>query len=336
MDKEFLSPEYFRESFVESSIYRNLPSPKDGQILPADIKPPIDSLGQLNILHGGPLSNRYVFVVCFRNIGNKLKRCLKSICRQAGHYDYGVVLVDDASSDSSALSAVSALDENDIPYVLVANENRKYFTRNLYNAVNLLVEDPETVVIELDGDDYLEDVDVLGILNEAYELGALKTFGSFRCIPENSEQANHIDMFRTVPRLNDTGSPWDLDACVSWLHLKTYRKKLFMKVPLVYFWEKGGGGWLKMAEDLVVHPKMVELAMYRTAFIEDVLYVYDVSGEDHDLEKSDRVEYILNKLHRRPYGSFIYQCLRTMAKKRRRVTNGVLHSSRTEAGAGGR
>lgn len=330
MDKSILAPDTFRDSIVNSSIYQALPSPKAGRILSVDNRPPVDTLDRLNIVRGRPLSNDWVFVVCFRNVGWKLTRCIESILAQNRCHDFGIVLVDDASGDSAASQVEMVLEEEGIPYVLVVNPERRYFTRNLYNAVNLLIGNDESVIIELDGDDYLEDTDVLGVLAEAYGLGAIKTFGRFRCVPEDSGFADSVASCFTSGPVNDMTRPWDLDACVAWAHLKSYKKQLFMKVPLVYFWERQGGNWLRMAEDLVVHPKMVELARYRTAYIEDVLYVYDVSGEQHDRADPEQARYLLENLYKLPYGRFIHDCRRRLRKSDARDCGKLLASAERE------
>jgi len=319
MDKSVFSTERFRVDIIKSGIYRSLPSPTGMRMLAADQKPPIDTVADINMVQGQPLSNEYIFVVCFRNVGRKLKRCIESICNQKRCHDYGVILIDDASNDGAVYDALSLLEQHALPQVIVVNDERKYFTRNLYNAVNLLIDNDESVVVEIDGDDYLEDTDVLGILSEAYELGAIKTFGSFRCIAEDDDAADAVESYRLMEKVNDMSRPWDLDACISWIHLKTYRKNLFMKVPLVYFWEKTGANWLKMAEDMAIHPKMVEIARYRTAYIADVLYVYDISGEQHDIVDANRADYLVKSLYKLPYGTFIHQCRQQLRESQKQL-----------------
>lgn len=308
LDKRPFSYSEFRQQLVNSTIYQSLPKSSDGTLVTTKIAAKVDTLDDLNLIAGEPLANAYVFVICFRNIEDKLVRCVESICKQNIDFDFGVVLVDDCSDRGVNVAVFDLLAEHNIPFAHVVNKQRKYFTRNLYNAVNFLVSNDNSVIIELDGDDYLEDTDVLKRLEEEYSSGAEKTFGSCRCVPKGTAIARSVEAYKELDEHDDISQPWNLDVCLSWLHLKTYTRELFRRVPLNYFLERGGARWLRMGEDLVIHPKMIELAGPNTRFIEDVLYVYDVSGGGHDIQQSKHAVYLTEKLFRTPIGSYIAEC----------------------------
>lgn len=306
MDKRPFSYEYFRDSFINSSIYQALPGPGQAHALGLQASAPIDRRDTLNFRHGETLSNPYVFVVAFRNQAENILRCLRSIVENHTGHDYGVIVIDDASSDDGLALAARFLEEAGIEFVAISNTTRKYYTRNLYNAVHVVCDNDETVVIEIDGDDRLEDRDVLSVLDHYYRKGALKTVGRFRVDPGEDEFPGSA--FVNDPRLAelfDTSIPWNLDQCFSWMHLKTFKRKLFRAVPLVYFLERGGEQWLQAAEDLCVHPKMVELAPDRTVFIDEILYVYNFSGHDHEILKAQHAAYVTASLYRMPRGSHL-------------------------------
>ena len=269
----------------------------------------VDTLGDLHLVRGEPLETDYVFVVAFRNQAAKIARCLRSILNlpREGR-SFGFVVIDDASSDGSLHACLKVLEGVGLPHTVVSNPDRRYYTRNLYNAVHLLTVRPEAVVIEVDGDDYLPAKDILGILDRHYRRGALKTFGSF-----SSESP--VNVFGHVGS-PDPRFPWDLDRCTSWMHLKSFRKLLFEQVPLDYFFEQDSDHWLKMGEDLVVHPKMMELAGERAIFLSEVLYCYDFSGPDHDNKSPEHAAYILHKLYRIPVGSWMRELPR-LARQRK-------------------
>jgi glycosyltransferase involved in cell wall biosynthesis len=302
IDKTRYRVEYFRQSFVDSVVYRNLPVLGGSRRRPG-LK--IDTRKELNIVRGQPLSTDFMFVICFRNQQNKILRCLKSVVRQcAGRYDAGVALIDDASADNGLQTAMEYLEASKVRFVAVQNLDRKLFTRNLYNANVHLATRADTVLIEVDGDDYLEDADVLGILSRHYSKGARKTFGSFRMAPGSK----HFPGFEVVDNphvVTDVANAWNLDFCYPWMHLKTYRRELFLDVPLDYFLERNGGAWLKTAEDLSSHPMMMALAGRSVHFIRDILYVYDFSGSDHELHEDDRPDYIVSNFYRVPSGTFM-------------------------------
>lgn len=306
MGKQALSYDNFRNDFINSSIYKSLPAVSSVVETSFQTVGRVDKLEDLNLIEGVPLSCRYIFIICFRNIDGKLMRCIESICRQNHGFDFGVVVVDDCSDSSVSPLVFQEMKKRNVPFVFVANKSRKYFTRNLYNAVNLLSTDDDSIIIEVDGDDYLEQIDVLQVLHRYYKHGAEKTFGSFRQVSD-AVNSNFGDTDEIHTRI-DTRQPWNLDVCTSWLHLKTYRRELFRKVPLPYFLERGSSEWLRLGEDMVVHPKMIELSDGRAAYVADTLYVYDVSGDEHDVLSADHAWYVTERLHRSPTGRFIAQC----------------------------
>ena len=138
---------------------------------------------------------------------------------------------------------------------------------------------------------------VLKRVDRAYGSGAVRTIGSFEI-----DDSEHY--FFGEPKANFT-QPWDFDECTSWMHLKTYKKWLFEKVPLPYFKERGTDLWLKMGEDMVVHPKMIELAGVGNRYIPEALYVYDYSGDSHDCKAPDQALYKIEKLYRLPRGEYL-------------------------------
>lgn len=262
----------------------------------------VDELSDLNIVHGGPLDCDFVLVVGYRNQETKIERCLCSILDMPTKVQsWGVVVIDDASSDGSLEVVKSVLAKSEIPSTLVSNVERRFYTRNLYNAVNLLVVHDHTVVLEIDGDDYLPHKDVLAILSNSYSKGALRTFGSFAVTEDSQYDENELP--------HDGRQPWDLNRCCCWMPLRSFRKSLFQRVPLSYFLEQDSLQWLRMGEDLVVHPKMMELAAEHNVFVPEALYYYDYSGADHDNKNVEHSRYILSKLYRIPKGTWI-NCLK--------------------------
>jgi len=237
----------------------------------------LDSLNDINIILGKPLSNKYVFVVNFRNQRSKIFRCIESILEQDRKYDFGIAITDDCSGDGSLDVILDLLDRSGIDYIVTQTIERKYSARNLYNAVHLLVTNPESVIIEVDGDDFLYSNKVLNTLDGHYNIGTLKTFGNFITFPVNWEE-----MENNTKRI-DSSVPWNQGKCSSWLPLRSFKKHLFDSVELPYFLDRRDMTWLKVADDASINPRMMELAGDKIVFIKDKLYGYDVSGEEHDV-----------------------------------------------------
>ena len=64
-------------------------------------------------------------------------------------------------------------------------------------------------------------------------------------------------------------------------------------IEIDYFLERKSKEWLTDRHDSIIHSKLIELAGDKTAFIEDILYSYDVSGDNHDHEGDDNGKEIL-------------------------------------------
>lgn len=237
----------------------------------------IDELSDINIISGKPLKNKYVFVVNFRNQQEKILRCIDSIANQNKTYDFGIAVTDDCSEDNSIQIVLEKLKNSDIDHIITQTKERKYSAKNLYNAVHLLIDNSETVVIEVDGDDFLYSNKVLETIDPYYKQGFIKTFGNFITYPdkweEMEENTRHIDITM----------PWHQGKCSAWLPLRTFKKHLFEEVELDYFLDKRDKTWLKVADDASINPRMMELAKGKVQFIDDHLYAYDVSGTEHDV-----------------------------------------------------
>ena len=82
---------------------------------------------------------------------------------------------------------------------------------------------------------------------------------------------------------HDIKLPWHQGKCSSWLPLRTYKKHIFDKIEIDYFLDRRDKSWLKVADDASINPRMIELIDGKIKYIEDPLYIYDVSGEEHDI-----------------------------------------------------
>lgn len=257
----------------------------------------IDTLGTLNILHGEPLKNRFIFSICFRNQEDKIVRALDSILAQEGDFDFGIAIVDDGSEDRSADIILERLLPADVDFMLVKNKKRRYAARNFYNVAHLMtVANEESILIELDGDDFLSGTKVLKRLDQEYRKGYLKTCGSFSIYPEIKEgDAASQELFDKQISI-DFSRPWNLTTCTSWLPLRSCNLNLLRNVEIDYFLERESSEWLKERHDAITQSRIIELAgADKCSFIKDELYVYDLSGQDHDHGSTEEFDY--NKAH---------------------------------------
>jgi|GEM_PF-5707496 len=249
-----------------------------------------DSIEDLNIVYGRPLSNEFVISILYRNAGGKLLRAIESVLKQRGRHDVGIALLDDCSTDESLQPALALLTDSGIDCVVVQNQERKYAAKNYYNVIHSLTNNDASILIDLDGDDYLNpNLPVFDTLKTYYkDETTLKSIGSYLLFSDSSaEELNNNEFFQSMSYFaqdHDLAlkTPWNLAQCPSWKHLRTTRRQLLRAVELEYFMERSKSKWLRMEHDISVHSRAIELSGGKVALIHDKLYVYDISGDNHD------------------------------------------------------
>ena len=249
----------------------------------------IDSVQDLNIILGKPLHNNYILSVCFRNQESKIIRCIESLVSQAGNYDFGVSIISDCSTDNSVNLVLDFFQNVKLDVCVVDNKDRKYAARNLYNVAHSIVTNDESVIIEVDGDDFLAGDHVIHTIDTYYKKGALKTNGSFKFYPEE-QSAAPIDYSTKF----DTARPWSYEYCTSWVPLRTVKRQLICQLEVDYFLEKKSKQWLREADDSATQPRMIELAKDKFMFVKEILYCYDRTGMDHETMMDSSGEEIFN------------------------------------------
>ena len=103
---------------------------------------------------------------------------LASILNQT-YTNYKVTYIDDASIDSTYEKVKEIVGE--LPnWNVIKNSENKGAMYNYFHNLNSYIEDPEEIVIHLDGDNWLYDETVLEKLNTFYnEKGCWMTYGGF-------------------------------------------------------------------------------------------------------------------------------------------------------------
>ncbi|MNJ56993.1 hypothetical protein D3C77_525640 [compost metagenome] len=145
--------------------------------------------------------------------------------------------------------------------------------------MHLLVENDDSYIIELDGDDYLYTDNVLSILHSAIEKGALKTRGNL--VVDNGVQIKR-GLFEKEKNSDDFSKPRNLSKCAGWYHLRMTQRSILKRVEIEHFLERNKGKWLIFTHDASVHSRAIELSKGRIVSIEEELYAYDLTGNNHD------------------------------------------------------
>ena len=207
------------------------------------------------------------FVVCVWNAEKYVKNCIRTLKSQKDT-DFKVYLIDDVSSDST-VDTIKSLIEGDERFNLIVNTEKKFKLKNLDELISTF--DDEDIVIELDGDDFLLNPDVVGDIRQIYsDKKVWLTNGSFMYSngdPGFSAKCNPETVRRDVFRFS---------------HLRTWKTFLWKSIPKSYL-KDDNGEYFKSAADVAYAFSLLELAgeeNYR--FLPKLYYVYNAESPYND------------------------------------------------------
>lgn len=207
------------------------------------------------------------FVVCVWNAEKYIENCIRSLKSQQDK-DFRVFIIDDVSSDKT-VEIVKSLILDDNRFNLTVNTEKKFKLKNLDELIPTF--EDEDIVIELDGDDFLHNTEVVSDIREIYLQGNVwLTNGSFvyssgyrgfssKCNPNTVRR----DPFR-------------------FSHLRTWKTFLWNSIPKDYL-KDDSGEYFKSAGDVAYTFSLLELAgeeNYR--FLPKLYYVYNEQSPYND------------------------------------------------------
>lgn len=107
-------------------------------------------------------------ITCFWNVEDYVAKCIESIKKQ-NMTEYKVFLVDDLSTDKT-VEVIEKLISEDDRFVLIKNTEKKFKLKNMDELLrNDNLFDDEDIIVELDGDDWFYDENVLEFIKNKYE-----------------------------------------------------------------------------------------------------------------------------------------------------------------------
>ena len=238
------------------------------------------------------MEQHFTIVIPAYNCEKWVKKNLNSALKQ-DYSNYEVLYIDDASTDKTLSIAKKMLDDSDTISRLISNKENKKALFNLVSAIKSSRDD--TIILALDGDDWLANKGVLKRLNQIYSEDTWITSGSYIDNVQHTISRPIIeDGFwgKNIRKLQ-----WTLS------HLRTFRKSLFMKIKHKDMLD-ADGQYFKFTWDRVIMYPMVEMAG-REHFkpINEVLYVYNRANpisvdRVHRMEQL-RIHYVLRD--KQPY-----------------------------------
>ena len=216
----------------------------------------------------------FAIVVASYNNKNWYQKNLDSIFSQ-NYPNYRLIYVDDASEDGTATLVreyVIKKGQEDRT-TIISNDTRLFAMANFYKAIWLC--SPEEIVVELDGDDWFANENVLAYLNEVYaDPEVWVTYGQFQFYPCGSPGWSSQLPFHVIENNAYREHNWITT------HLRTYYACLFHQIEKQDFYLDGT--FVETAGDLARLFPILEMAGWHSRFIPYVLYIYNIATGIND------------------------------------------------------
>lgn len=222
------------------------------------------------------MTNHFKIIVPLYNVEKWVKYCVNSIRKQT-HRDFQCVIVDDASTDNSS-NEIKKYIANDDRFSLIINKQNVGALENIYKAILHSQPSDEDVIVNLDGDDWFANADVLSTLCKYYNNDCWMTYGSHVDYPSGNRSKfctgpvpDHI-----IKNNSYRQSPWMTSA------LRTFKYKLWKNIDVDDLKNKDGN-FYEAAWDLAYMFPMLEMAGPKAKFVKEIVYVYN--HHDHNDHK---------------------------------------------------
>jgi len=225
--------------------------------------------------------HHFFIVSCSYNPDKAAIKCLQSVYNQK--YPKNLIthlFIDDVSSDNSEALITDWLKlhpDNSVNYI--RNKEHKGGT---YNTIWGFRRAPsESIVLELNGDDWLPDDRVLPFLNKVYlNTNVWMTYNTFK-----HHNGRIPKTLKPVPKkVLRNNSYRDYFRWIS-SHLHSFRQQLFTHIRKESFIDPDTGKFWESADDQAIYLCMLELAGRHSCHLYRVTYMYnfrDISEENKD------------------------------------------------------
>lgn len=234
---------------------------------------------------------KFVIVIPSYQNSQWFEKNLGSVLAQ-NYEQFRVIYVDDCSPDGTGNLVEKYLEANNFSHKvkLIKNSQRVGAMENLYQMIHSCEDDE--IIVTLDGDDWLAHPDVLTKLDQVYsDPNVWMTYGQYRSWPDNAIGCCKQIPNEVIERNGFRTYQW----CSS--HLRTYYTWLFKRIPKEDFLGPDGK-IVPMTWDLYKMFPMLEMSGYRSKFIPDVLYIYNVETPINDSKVNLQLQQSLERVIR--------------------------------------
>ena len=247
-------------------------------------------------------NKHFTIVIPSYNNANYYKKNLDSIFSQ-DYKNFNVVYIDDSSTDKTYELVKTYLEQHNVldNVTLIHNSQNQKALYNLYHAIHSLKND--TIVVIVDGDDWLPSNDVLSYLNATYQNPKVwLTYGEYQEFPNDMPGISAPVKRSILKKAKARSIPWKFS------HLRTFYAGLFKEIKLEDLMYKGT--FFDVGYDMAIMYPMIEMARVHTYYTPKISYIYnhdsplndDKVRQDHQLNiaKVIRAQNIYPKLSKHP------------------------------------
>lgn len=223
--------------------------------------------------------NELPLVVIIPSYNNSLwfEKCLNSVLSQK-YENFRVIFIDDCSTDGMGKLVANYLEKHPLGnrVQFIRNKKRHLKMFNLYRAVQSCSDDE--IIVELDGDDWYADENVLALINSVYlTYNVWMTYGNNQKFPPRQI----TNPLQPIPSWAiETNAFRSLTEANIQVQLRTFRAWLFKQIKLEdLFFE---GHFVSMSADSAIMLPMYEMAGEKFKFIETPIYVQNLATNLND------------------------------------------------------
>ena len=219
------------------------------------------------------------------NCENYIEKCIYSIMSQS-FGEFTCYITDDISTDDT-VKKIENIIKDDGRFILIKNTTKLYQPGNYDQVIRGLDVDDNEICVEIDGDDWLPDTNVLQRIKQVYEdKNIWMANGSFKYSDGRNGFAEKPKNVETIRNMVFTMS-----------HIRTWKSFLWKKINQYDLKDENGKYW-EVAGDLSFMFPMIEMCgLEHYKFMEDVNYIYNETNplNDHKVNLN-KVQKIVNQI----------------------------------------
>ena len=224
----------------------------------------------------------FVIIIPSYNNSAVVEKNLRSVFDQK-YSNYRVIYIDDCSTDDTLAKVEKLVKESGLAdrVRILHNEKNRGAVANFYYAIHSCKDNE--IVVAVDGDDFLAHDGVLTKLNRVYaDSNVWMTYGNYLDYPSYKQE---VISCKKIPESVVHNNRFRKEDWVS-SHLRTFYAGLFKQIKLQDLLLDGH--FYPMAGDLAMLFPLLEMAGSHSAFIPDILYLYNRSNplNDHKINFS--------------------------------------------------